>query len=166
MDGTGDIPAPVDDIIAEPLQLGEPKKACISKEEAKPIDFDVVSAPNFLFLDEERKEDGSRKSPEKEEAAYTGIPFAADVSAESPRAANGDAVDAEDIQPIEKAKGAVPFSFTSFASHEEKIQNLAPASDGVIIEGGDGVFSIASGIAFDGVVQDEAFKRLVDSVIK
>ncbi|QNL98177.1 hypothetical protein [Treponema sp. Marseille-Q4132] len=166
MDGAGDIPAPDDDIFAEPLQLGEPKNECILQEEAKPIDFDVVSAPNFLFLDEERKEDESRKSPEKEDAAYTGIPFAADVSAESPRAANGDAVDAEDIQPIEKAKGAVPFSFTSFASHEEKIQNLAPASDGVIIEGGDGVFSIASGIAFDGVVQDEAFKRLVDSVIK
>ena len=166
MDGAGDISSPEEDIFAEPLQLGEPKKACVSQEEAKPIDFDVVSAPNFLFLDEERKEDEIRKSPEKEDAAYTGIPFAADVSAESPRAANGDAVDAEDIQPIEKAKGAVPFSFTSFASHEEKIQNLAPASDGVIIEGGDGVFSIASGIAFDGVVQDEAFKRLVDSVIK
>lgn len=166
MDGAGDIPAPDDDIFAEPLQLGEPKNECILQEEAKPIDFDVVSAPNFLFLDEERKEDEIRKSPEKEDAAYTGIPFAADVSAESPGAASGDAVDAEDIQPIEKAKGAVPFSFTSFASHEEKIQNLAPASEGVIIEGGDGVFSIASGIAFDGVVQDEAFKRLVDSVIK
>ncbi|EPF25226.1 hypothetical protein HMPREF1221_02311 [Treponema socranskii subsp. paredis ATCC 35535] len=166
MDGAGDIPAPDNDIFAEPLQLGEPKKECISKEEAKPIDFDVVSAPNFLFLDEERKEDGSRNTPKKEGAAYTGIPFAADVSAESRMAAKGDAVDAEDIQPFEKEKGAVPFSFTSFASHEEKIQNLPPASENVIIEGGDGVFSIASGIAFDGVVQDEAFKRLVDSVIK
>ncbi len=162
MDGAGDIPAPDDDIFAEPLQLGEPKKECISKEEAKPIDFDVVSAPNFLFLDEERKEDGIRNSPKKEGEAYTGIPFAA----ESRMAAKGDAVDAEDIQPFEKEKGAVPFSFTSFASHEEKIQNLPPASENVIIEGGDGVFSIASGIAFDGVVQDEAFKRLVDSVIK
>ena len=169
MDGAGDIPAPDDDIFAEPLQLGEPKKACISKEEAKPIDFDVVSAPNFLFLDEERKEDESRNSPKTEDAAYAGIPFAADVSAESRMAADGDAGyagDAEDIQPFEKEKGAVPFSFTSFASHEEKIQNLSPASEDVIVEDGDGVFSIASGIAFDGIVQDEAFKRLVDSVIK
>ena len=81
-------------------------------------------------------------------------------------AADDDAGDAEDIQPFEKEKGAVPFSFTSFASHEEKIQNLSPASENVIVEGKDGVFSIASGIAFDGIVQDEAFKRLVDSVIK
>ena len=166
MDGAGDISSPEEDIFAEPLRLGEPKKACVSQEEAKPIDFDVVSAPNFLFLDEERKEDESRNSPKKEDAAYAGIPFAADVSAESRMAADGDAGDAEDIQPFEKEKGAVPFSFTSFASHEEKIQNLPPASENVIIEGGDGVFSIASGIAFDGVVQDEAFKRLVDSVIK
>ena len=166
MDGAGGISSPEEDIFAEPLQLGEPKKACVSQEEAKPIDFDVVSAPNFLFLDEERKEDESRNSPKKEDAAYAGIPFAADVSAESLRAADGDAGDAEDIQPFEKEKGAVPFSFTSFASHEEKIQNLSPASEDVIVEDGDGVFSIASGIAFDGVVQDEAFKRLVDSVIK
>ncbi len=166
MDGAGDISSPEEDIFAEPLQLGEPKKACVSQEEAKPIDFDVVSAPNFLFLDEERKEDESRNSPKKEDAAYAGIPFAADVSAESRMAADGDAGDAEDIQPFEKEKGAVPFSFTSFASHEEKIQNLSPASENVIVEGKDGVFSIASGIAFDGVVQDEAFKRLVDSVIK
>ena len=166
MDGEGGISSPEEDIFAEPLQLGEPKKACVSQEEAKPIDFDVVSAPNFLFLDEERKEDESRNSPKKEDAAYAGIPFAADVSAESRMAADGDAGDAEDIQPFEKEKGAVPFSFTSFASHEEKIQNLSPASENVIVEGKDGVFSIASGIAFDGVVQDEAFKRLVDSVIK
>ena len=166
MDGEGGISSPEEDIFAEPLQLGEPKKACVSQEEAKPIDFDVVSAPNFLFLDEERKEDESRNSPKKEDAAYAGIPFAADVSAESRMAAAGDAGDAEDIQPFEKEKGAVPFSFTSFASHEEKIQNLSPASEDVIVEDGDGVFSIASGIAFDGVVQDEAFKRLVDSVIK
>ena len=166
MDGEGGISSPEEDIFAEPLQLGEPKKACVSQEEAKPIDFDVVSAPNFLFLDEERKEDESRNSPKKEDAAYAGIPFAADVSAESRMAADGDAGDAEDIQPFEKEKGAVPFSFTSFASHEEKIQNLSPASEDVIVEDGDGVFSIASGIAFDGVVQDEAFKRLVDSVIK
>ena len=166
MDGAGDISSPEEDIFAEPLQLGEPKKACVSQEEAKPIDFDVVSAPNFLFLDEERKEDESRNSPKKEDAAYAGIPFAADVSAESRMAAAGDAGDAEDIQPFEKEKGAVPFSFTSFASHEEKIQNLSPASEDVIVEDGDGVFSIASGIAFDGIVQDEAFKRLVDSVIK
>ena len=166
MDGEGGISSPEEDIFAEPLQLGEPKKACVSQEEAKPIDFDVVSAPNFLFLDEERKEDESRNSPKKEDAAYAGIPFAADVSAESRMAADGDAGDAEDIQPFEKEKGAVPFSFTSFASHEEKIQNLSPASENVIVEGKDGVFSIASGIAFDGVVQDEAFKRLVDSVIR
>ncbi|WP_277056864.1 hypothetical protein [Treponema socranskii] len=166
MDGAGDISSPEEDIFAEPLQLGEPKKACVSQEEAKPIDFDVVSAPNFLFLDEERKEDESRNSPKTEDAAYADIPFAADVSAESRMAADGDAGDAEDIQPFEKEKGAVPFSFTSFASHEEKIQNLSPASEDVIVEDGDGVFSIASGIAFDGVVQDEAFKRLVDSVIK
>ena len=169
MDGEGGISSPEEDIFAEPLQLGEPKKACVSQEEAKPIDFDVVSAPNFLFLDEERKEDESRNSPKTEDAAYAGIPFAADVSAESRMAAAGDAGyagDAEDIQPFEKEKGAVPFSFTSFASHEEKIQNLSPASEDVIVEDGDGVFSIASGIAFDGVVQDEAFKRLVDSVIK
>lgn len=166
MDGAGDISSPEEDIFAEPLQLGEPKKACVSQEEAKPIDFDVVSAPNFLFLDEERKEDESRNSPKTEDAAYADIPFAADVSAESRMAADGDARDAEDIQPFEKEKGAVPFSFTSFASHEEKIQNLSPASEDVIVEDGDGVFSIASGIAFDGVVQDEAFKRLVDSVIK
>lgn len=166
MDGEGGISSPEEDIFAEPLQLGEPKKACVSQEEAKPIDFDVVSAPNFLFLDEERKEDESRNSPKKEDAAYAGIPFAADVSAESRIAANDDAGDADDIQPFEKEKGAVPFSFTSFASHEEKIQNLSPASEDVIVEDGDGVFSIASGIAFDGVVQDEAFKRLVDSVIK
>ena len=169
MDGEGDISSPEEDIFAEPLQLGEPKKACVSQEEAKPIDFDVVSAPNFLFLDEERKEDESRNSPKKEDAAYADIPFAADVSAESRMAADGDAGyagDAEDIQPFEKEKGAVPFSFTSFASHEEKIQNLSPASEDVIVEDGDGVFSIASGIAFDGIVQDEAFKRLVDSVIK
>ena len=169
MDGEGGISSPEEDIFAEPLQLGEPKKACVSQEEAKPIDFDVVSAPNFLFLDEERKEDESRNSPKKEDAAYADIPFAADVSAESRMAADGDAGyagDAEDIQPFEKEKGAVPFSFTSFASHEEKIQNLSPASEDVIVEDGDGVFSIASGIAFDGIVQDEAFKRLVDSVIK
>lgn len=166
MDGAGGISSPEEDIFAEPLQLGEPKKACVSQEEAKPIDFDVVSAPNFLFLDEERKEDESRNSPKKEDAAYAGIPFAADVRAESRMAADDDAGDAEDIQPFEKEKGAVPFSFTSFASHEEKIQNLSPASEDVIVEDGDGVFSIASGIAFDGVVQDEAFKRLVDSVIK
>lgn len=166
MDGEGGISSPEEDIFAEPLQLGEPKKACVSQEEAKPIDFDVVSAPNFLFLDEERKEDESRNSPKKEDAAYADIPFAADVRAESRMAADGDAGDAEDIQPFEKEKGAVPFSFTSFASHEEKIQNLSPASEDVIVEDGDGVFSIASGIAFDGIVQDEAFKRLVDSVIK
>ena len=166
MDGEGGISSPEEDIFAEPLQLGEPKKACVSQEEAKPIDFDVVSAPNFLFLDEERKEDESRNSPKTEDAAYADIPFAADVSAESRMAADGDAGDAEDIQPFEKEKGAVPFSFTSFASHEEKIQNLSPASEDVIVEDGDGVFSIASGIAFDGIVQDEAFKRLVDSVIK
>lgn len=166
MDGAGDISSPEEDIFAEPLQLGEPKKACVSQEEAKPIDFDVVSAPNFLFLDEERKEDESRNSPKTEDAAYADIPFAADVRAESRMAADDDAGDAEDIQPFEKEKGAVPFSFTSFASHEEKIQNLSPASEDVIVEDGDGVFSIASGIAFDGIVQDEAFKRLVDSVIK
>ena len=166
MDGAGGISSPEEDIFAEPLQLGEPKKACVSQEEAKPIDFDVVSAPNFLFLDEERKEDESRNSPKTEDAAYADIPFAADVRAESRMAADDDAGDAEDIQPFEKEKGAVPFSFTSFASHEEKIQNLSPASEDVIVEDGDGVFSIASGIAFDGVVQDEAFKRLVDSVIK
>ena len=166
MDGEGGISSPEEDIFAEPLQLGEPKKACVSQEEAKPIDFDVVSAPNFLFLDEERKEDESRNSPKKEDAAYADIPFSADVRAESRMAADGDAGDAEDIQPFEKEKGAVPFSFTSFASHEEKIQNLSPASENVIVEGKDGVFSIASGIAFDGIVQDEAFKRLVDSVIK
>ena len=166
MDGEGGISSPEEDIFAEPLQLGEPKKACVSQEEAKPIDFDVVSAPNFLFLDEERKEDESRNSPKTEDAAYADIPFAADVRAESRMAADDDAGDAEDIQPFEKEKGAVPFSFTSFASHEEKIQNLSPASENVIVEGKDGVFSIASGIAFDGVVQDEAFKRLVDSVIK
>ena len=166
MDGAGGISSPEEDIFAEPLQLGEPKKACVSQEEAKPIDFDVVSAPNFLFLDEERKEDESRNSPKTEDAAYADIPFAADVSAESRMAADDDAGDAEDIQPFEKEKGAVPFSFTSFASHEEKIQNLSPASEDVIVEDGDGVFSIASGIAFDGIVQDEAFKRLVDSVIK
>lgn len=166
MDGEGGISSPEEDIFAEPLQLGEPKKACVSQEEAKPIDFDVVSAPNFLFLDEERKEDESRNSPKTEDAAYADIPFAADVRAESRMAADDDAGDAEDIQPFEKEKGAVPFSFTSFASHEEKIQNLSPASEDVIVEGKDGVFSIASGIAFDGIVQDEAFKRLVDSVIK
>ena len=166
MDGAGGISSPEEDIFAEPLQLGEPKKACVSQEEAKPIDFDVVSAPNFLFLDEERKEDESRNSPKTEDAAYADIPFAADVRAESRMAADDDAGDAEDIQPFEKEKGAVPFSFTSFASHEEKIQNLSPASEDVIVEDGDGVFSIASGIAFDGIVQDEAFKRLVDSVIK
>ncbi|WP_315602218.1 hypothetical protein [Treponema socranskii] len=166
MDGEGGISSPEEDIFAEPLQLGEPKKACVSQEEAKPIDFDVVSAPNFLFLDEERKEDESRNSPKTEDAAYADIPFAADVRAESRMAADDDAGDAEDIQPFEKEKGAVPFSFTSFASHEEKIQNLSPASEDVIVEDGDGVFSIASGIAFDGIVQDEAFKRLVDSVIK
>jgi len=44
MDGAGGISSPEEDIFAEPLQLGEPKKACVSQEEAKPIDFDVVSA--------------------------------------------------------------------------------------------------------------------------
>ncbi|MFC2507658.1 MAG: hypothetical protein ACFNYD_02550, partial [Bacteroides sp.] len=44
-------------------------------------------------------------------------------------------VDAEDIEPIETDKGAVPFSFTSFASSEANIQNLSPVSEDVIVEG-------------------------------
>ena len=118
MDGEGDISSPEEDIFAEPLQLGEPKKACVSQEEAKPIDFDVVSAPNFLFLDEERKEDESRNSPKTEDAAYAGIPFAADVSAESRMAANDDAGDADDIQPFEKEKA--PFRFRLRRLHRMK----------------------------------------------
>ena len=139
METADNVPAPKDDIFTEPLQLGEPKIEYNAHEEIKPIEFDVVSAPNFLFLDEDRK----IKKPRYD----------------------SDTTEAEDIQPFENEKGAVPFSFTSFASNEAKIQNLPSVSDDVIVEGSDGVFSIASGIAFEGVVQDEAFKRLVDSVV-
>ena len=163
MNESGAAPSSEDDIFAEPLQLGEPKNEHRAKEEVKPIDFNVVSAPNFLFLDEERKESG--RSPKQEDGAFIAAPSVAEESAADRRGGNGGDDDAEDIQPFENEKSAVPFSFTSFASHEEKIQNLPPASENVILEGGDGVFSIASGIDFDGVVQDEAFKRLVDSVI-
>jgi len=139
METTSNVPPPEDSIFAEPLQLGEPRTDNAAHKEIKPIDFDVVSAPNFLFLDEDRK----IKKPRYD----------------------SDTTEAEDIQPFENEKGAVPFSFTSFASNEAKIQNLPSVSDDVIVEGSDGVFSIASGIAFEGVVQDEAFKRLVDSVV-
>ena len=122
-----------------------------------------MSAPNFLFLDEERKESSFGSSPEDEAVHGDVLPLAEKSKS---AAAASDPDGAEDIQPIENDKGAVPFSFTSFAANEANIQNLSPVSDDVIVEGKDGVFSIASGIAFDDVVQDEAFKRLVDSVIK
>lgn len=163
METTSNVPPPEDSIFAEPLQLGEPRTDNAAHKEIKPIDFDVVSAPNFLFLDEERKESSFGSSPEDEAVHGDVLPLAEKSKS---AAATSDPDGAEDIQPIENDKGAVPFSFTSFAANEANIQNLSPVSDDVIVEGKDGVFSIASGIAFDDVVQDEAFKRLVDSVIK
>ena len=165
METAGNVPPPEDDIFAEPLQLGEPKTDGAAHEEITPVNFDI-SAPNFLFLDEERKENRFGTSP-KNEAVHGDVLSAAGKSKTVFGSSDPDgAVDAEDIEPIETDKGAVPFSFTSFASSEANIQNLSPVSEDVIVEGKDGVFSIASGIAFDGVVQDEAFKRLVDSVIR
>ena len=165
METAAGVPSPEDDIFAEPLQLGEPETDSAAHEEITSVDFDI-SAPNFLFLDEERKENRFGTSP-KNEAVHGDVLSAAGKSKTVFGSSDPDgAVDAEDIEPIETDKGAVPFSFTSFASSEANIQNLSPVSDDVIVEGRDGVFSIASGIAFDGVVQDEAFKRLVDSVIR
>ena len=162
METTSNVPSPEDDIFAEPLQLGEPRTDNAAHKEITPVDFDI-SAPNFLFLDEERKESSFGSSPEDEAVHGDVLPLAEKSKS---AAATSDPDGAEDIQPIENDKGAVPFSFTSFAANEANIQNLSPVSDDVIVEGKDGVFSIASGIAFDDVVQDEAFKRLVDSVIK
>ena len=165
METAAGVPSPEDDIFAEPLQLGEPETDSAAHEEITSVDFDI-SAPNFLFLDEERKENRFGTSP-KNEAVHGDVLSAAGKSKTVFGSSDPDgAVDAEDIEPIETDKGAVPFSFTSFASSEANIQNLSPVSDDVIVEGRDGVFSIASGIALDGVVQDEAFKRLVDSVIR
>lgn len=169
METAGDVPSPDADIFAEPLQLGEPKTDTVAHEEIKPIDFDVVSAPNFLFLDENRsgEKQGYNSGAAKADAPHE-VPFVARENAADRTDAAGDsdaAADAVDILPFENEKSAVPFSFTSFASNEAKIQNLSPVSDDVIIEGKDGVFSIAPDIALDGVSQDESFKRLVDSVI-
>ena len=169
METAGDVPSPDADIFAEPLQLGEPKTDTVAHEEIKPIDFDVVSAPNFLFLDENRSGEKQGYNSDAAEAdAPPEVPFVDGENAANRTDAAGDsdaAADAVDILPFENEKSAVPFSFTSFASNEAQIQNLSPVSDDVIIEGKDGVFSIAPDIALDGVSQDESFKRLVDSVI-
>ena len=169
METAGDVPSPDADIFAEPLQLGEPKTDTVAHEEIKPIDFDVVSAPNFLFLDENRsgEKQGYNSGAAKADTPHE-VSFVDGENAANRTDAAGDsdaAADAVDILPFENEKSAVPFSFTSFASNEAKIQNLSPVSDDVIIEGKDGVFSIAPDIALDGVSQDESFKRLVDSVI-
>lgn len=94
METTSNVPPPEDSIFAEPLQLGEPRTDNAAHKEIKPIDFDVVSAPNFLFLDEERKESSFGSSPEDEAVHGDVLPLAEKSKS---AAAASDPDGAEDI---------------------------------------------------------------------
>jgi hypothetical protein len=71
----------------------------------------------------------------------------------------------EDVSPLEDEKEAVPFAFTRFGENNNNVYDLVPVPGGSIIEEKNGLFSISPNLVYTGIVQDPAFKKLVDSVL-
>ena len=53
--------------------------------------------------------------------------------------------------------------FTTFAANDNNVTELSPDA---IVQGDDGVFSIANDVSTAGIAIDEDFKKLVDSVLR
>ena len=75
-----------------------------------------------------------------------------------------------DSEPEQNAAAAIPvsskenFMFSSFGQ-DSSFSELQTADYSAIVEDDDGVFSIAGDVQTGGVVQDNSFKRLVESVL-
>lgn len=75
-----------------------------------------------------------------------------------------DLEDASELEVLDDDKNSKPFMLTSFAANNDGITELEDA-DNVIVEDESGVFQIKSDLHITGVVQNQSFKKLVDTVL-
>ena len=181
---------PAGNFSQEPLEFGEPERRSYHPKEADKTveDFNVAPSPDFSFLDEnEGQENGN-------DVENDGMPVAdEDVTLESFGAADGISVSSdpdetpgfrsvgqsekpaveedsgavpEDVSPLADEKEAVPFVFTRFGANNNNVYELVPAPGDAIIEDRNGLFSISPDLVYTDIAQNQAFKKLVDSVLR
>ena len=70
----------------------------------------------------------------------------------------------DDVVELESvSRKSEDFMFTTFAANDNNVTELSPDA---IVQGDDGVFSIANDVSTAGIAIDEDFKKLVDSVLR
>lgn len=140
-----EIPVPRD--LRETPEFGSISPKETAAEEDKAYDapvFDLEPVmPDFDELDE--SDDVDLRGPEEE--------------------TNADAVP-EDVRPLADEKEAAPFVFARFGANNNNVYELVPAAGDAIVEDRNGLFSISPDLVYTDIVQNPAFKKLVDSVLR
>ncbi len=124
--------------------VGQSEKPAVEEDSGDAPVFNLEPMmPDFAELDE--SDDAVPREPE-EETDSGAVP--------------------EDVSPLADEKEAVPFVFTRFGANNNNVYELVPAPGDAIIEDRNGLFSISPDLVYTDIAQNQAFKKLVDSVLR